>query len=150
MTKELADALTWRWHDGVLDLETIQYDKDARLVRFTILEIEKEPEAGQRMWLLWQRRIYACRVSVRGVLTVRTTGLDKHPELYVERIVAAPDRLEVHGANGSMEIEGTHMRIGWDREVTEMVEKELSFLWFTVAWRAKAGRRMAADLSAHL
>lgn len=138
LTTESGAALTERWHDQALDLESLTFDELGR--RCVFIVTEAKPDKSEKIRLLQSKQLQRCRVTVKNVARVHVLDAEGEVELYINEIEASPTTLRVKCVNGILEVVGEAMEANLEVEAADTdgeTEINLAMPLGDVSWRRK-------------
>lgn len=109
LTTESGAALTERWHDQALDLESLTFDEPSR--RCVFIVTEAKPNKSEKVELLKSKQLQRCRVTIDNVARVQVLDADGEVELYINEVETSPTSLRVTAMNGTIEVLGGSLEV---------------------------------------
>ena len=132
------DYLTGRWHDQVLDLNSVQHDEHQRKLRFVVYE--EVPERKSRVVAfrglgLFSVPIQSSVITVSPVEKVRVNCDLKERNLFITRLGCGPNLLRVEAMNGFLELSGDGMQVSLEA-LPDLLKgrRVLNFGLFEFSW----------------
>ena len=128
-TNYCSETLTERWHDAVLDLESLLLDRQANTLVFRV-RVADRGRSGPvcaigsigvfRVPLAW------CHVTVEGAREYCVAAESGESEIFVSSVRLANQELHVSGMNGELDVQGEAITLTMRRSpVPNMEVREL-------------------------
>lgn len=139
LTTESGAALTERWHDQTLDLESLEFNKANRTCSFAVTEVQQDSSANVKS-LFRKKLLQRSRVTVRNVTCVQVLDAEGEGELYINEVEAGANRLCVKCVNGTLELRGEELEITLDTvpsDTTGETEVSVATPIGDISWRRK-------------
>jgi hypothetical protein len=136
LTTESGAALTERWHDQALDLDSLTFDKPGR--RCVFIVTEAKPEQSEKVKLLQNKQLQHCRVTIKNVARVQVLDAEGEAELYIDEVETSPTSLRVTAMNGTLEVLGDSLEVSLNA-TNAVGQTEVSFSTpiGEISWRRK-------------
>lgn len=140
LTTESGAALTERWHDQALDLESLTFDEPARRCVFIVTEAKQGK--SEKVEFVQSKQLQRCQVTIKNVASVQVLDAEGEVELYINEVEASPTTLRVKCVNGILEVVGEAMEANLAMEADTEGETEINLATplGDVSWRRKRAK----------